>query len=128
MNSAPSSTGIRSPGMCRVQQRPPTRSRASTTRTRQPARASASAAARPAAPAPTTMTSASMPSLHFHMGIGGDLAPELDLLLDLGEELLGRAAGRRDAVVLQRLGGFLQRERLGDLRVQAIDDRPRQAL
>ena len=60
--------------MCRVQQRPPTRSRASSTRTRRPSRPSASAAASPAAPAPTTMTSASMPSLHLHVGIGGDLA------------------------------------------------------
>ncbi len=57
MNSAPSSTGIGRPAMRRVQQRPPMRSRASSTSTRSPARASSSAAASPAAPAPMITTS-----------------------------------------------------------------------
>src|SRR5436190_2044764 len=51
MNSAPSSSGTSRPGTRRVQQRPPTRSRASSTSTRSPARASSSAAARHAAAA-----------------------------------------------------------------------------
>src|SRR5258708_34656694 len=97
MNSAPSSTGICSPGMRRVQQRPPTRSRASSTSTRWPARESSDAAARPAAPAPMTMTSE---LLDFDAGLGNHVLPERDLFRDLIAELLVAAAGGRHAVGL----------------------------
>src|SRR5258706_7688225 len=113
MNSAPSSTGTSRPGKRRVQQRPPMRLRASRMTTERPPRASASAAASPAAPAPTTTTSAASVLLRLDAGVGGDLAPDADFLLDLREELLGRAAGGSDAVVLQLLGGVLDRARPG---------------
>src|SRR5207247_2035171 len=128
MNSAPSSTGISRPGMRRVQQRPPTRSRASRMSTERPARASSSAAARPEAPAPTTITSKDAGSFRFDTGVGRDFAPDPDLLLDLRAELLGRAAGGVDAVVLQLLAGFLELQRLGHFAVDAVHDRARQAL
>src|SRR5678815_1353912 len=132
MNSAPSSTGMPRPGIWRVQQRPPTRFRASRMTTERPARESTSAAARPAAPAPTIRTSKSRtPSpcvlLRLHSRIGGDLAPDADLFLDLDEELLRRAARRRDAVVLQLVGGLLHLQRLVRLGVDAVDDRLWQA-
>ena len=57
MNSAPSSMGAGRSGSLRVHTRPPTRSRASSSRTERPAAASSAAAASPAAPAPITMTS-----------------------------------------------------------------------
>src|SRR5882672_577611 len=101
MNSAPSSIGTATPGSRRVQQRPPIRSRASSTSTERPACASSAAAASPAAPAPTTITSAASVLLRLDAGIGGDFAPDPDFLLDLRRELLGRSARRRDAVVLQ---------------------------
>src|SRR5262245_37533583 len=123
MNSAPSSTGTSRPGMRRVQQRPPMRSRASRMTTERPARESTSAAAGPAAPAPTIRTSK---LFRFDAGIGGDLAPDADFLLDHRAELLGRAAGRRDAVVLQLLGGLFQLQRFGRLCVDPVDDRLRQ--
>src|SRR3989442_7347275 len=128
MNSAPSSTGISRPGMRRVQQRPPTRSRASSTSTERPARASSAAAASPAAPAPTTITSQDVGSFRFDTSVGGDFAPELDFLLDLGGELLRRAARGRHAVVLQLLGGLLEAERLGHFSIDTLDDRARQTL
>src|SRR5678816_1386550 len=126
MNSAPSSTGISSPGMRRVQQRPPMRSRASRISTERPARASSAAAASPAAPAPTTIRSKDAFSLRFDAGVGGDFAPHVDFLPDLGEELLRRAAGGRHAVVLELLGGLLEAQRLGHLCIDALDDRARQ--
>src|SRR5438876_5553874 len=100
MNSAPSSIGAATPGMRRVQQRPPTRSRASSNSTERPARASSAAAASPAAPAPTTIASNAPALLRLDAGIGRDFAPDTDFLLDLRRELLGRPARRRDAVVL----------------------------
>src|SRR5262245_49335835 len=113
MNSAPTSTGTSRPGMRRVQQRPPMRSRASRITTEQPPRASASAAARPAAPAPMTRTSQVSVLLSLHASVGGDFLPDADFLLDLRAELLGRAARGSNAVVLQLLGGLLELERLG---------------
>src|SRR6185436_8424498 len=131
MNSAPSSTGMPRPGMWRVQHRPPIRSRASRITTERPARVSASAAARPAAPAPTIRTSKFRTStfalLRLHSRIGRDLAPDADFLLDLRRELLGCPARRRDAVVLQLVGGLLHFQRLPRLGIDALDDRPRQA-
>src|SRR5258706_1621560 len=125
MNSAPSSTGICSPGMRRVQQRPPTRSRASSTSTRWPARESSDAAARPAAPAPMTMTSE---LLDFDAGLGNHVLPERDLFRDLIAELLVAAAGGRDAVGLELRRGLLSLEHLVHLAVDALDHRARQGL
>src|SRR6185436_1280289 len=127
MNSAPSSTGMPRPGICRVQHRPPTRSRASRITTERPARVSASAAARPAAPAPTIRTSKASVLLRLYSRVGGDLAPDADFLLDLRRKLLGCPARGRDAVVLQLIGGLLHFQRLARLGIDAIDDRPRQA-
>src|SRR3981189_1876910 len=112
MNSAPSSTGTGRPGKARVQQRPPMRSRASRTSTERPARASPAAAARPAAPAPRTITSTGCVLFRLDAGVGRDLAPDLDFLLDLRGELFRRAARGRHAVVLQLFAGFLELERL----------------
>src|SRR5579859_1850088 len=122
MNSAPSSTGASRPAMRRVQQRPPTRARASSTITERPARVSASAAASPAAPAPMIRTSASMRLLHLHIGISRDLAPDADLLLDLRAKLLGRASGRRHAIGLKLLRGRLDMQDLGYFAVQTLHD------
>src|SRR5258706_6469458 len=125
MNSAPSSTGICSPGMRRVQQRPPTRSRASSTSTRWPARESSDAAARPAAPAPMTMTSE---LLDFDAGLGNHVLPERDLFRDLIAELLVAAAGGRDAVRLELRRRLPALEHLVHLGVDALDHRARQVL
>src|SRR5580765_4563593 len=128
MNSAPSSTGSGTPGSRTVQQRPPTRSRASSTSTERPARPSSAAAESPAAPAPMTNTSYVSVLFRLDAGVRGDLAPDADLFLDLRGELLRGAAGGRDAVVLQLLAGVLELERLGRLGADALDDRARQAL
>src|SRR5258706_7660609 len=125
MNSAPSSTGICSPGMRRVQQRPPTRSRASSTSTRWPARASSDGAARPAAPAPMTMTSE---LLDFDAGLCNHVLPERDLFGDLIAELLVAAAGGRDAVGLDLRRRVLALEHLVYLRLDALGHRARQVV
>src|SRR5438094_8513918 len=64
-NSAPSSTGTGQSPPRRVRIRPPTRSRASSTRTVQPACASRTAAANPDTPAPSTSTSVGVASPGF---------------------------------------------------------------
>ena len=68
-----------------------------------------------AGPQASARTSSQLPCrlLLLDTGVGRDFLPDADLLLDLRGELLRRAAGRRDAVVLQLLGGLLQLERLG---------------
>src|SRR5436190_10365393 len=121
MNSAPSSSGTSRPGTRRVQQRPPTRSRASSTSTRSPARASSSAAARPAAPAPMTMTS--------QFGVRAAIIGQLPLVADEapGLHVEIRAPARiapddlqRRRVDLRRLAKQRAHLRLRDAHPQAI--------
>ena len=66
-------------------------------------------------------------SLRLHARIGRDLFPNTDLFLDLGEELRRRAAGGRDAVVLQLVGGLdfpmsAQRSFRTEMRLQFFAD------
>src|SRR5690606_27982693 len=95
-HSQPRSMGKPCP-LSRVQARPPTRSRASSTTKRQPAAASARPAPTPAAPAPITTTSKSAPAL---MGACETLRPglaDLARLLESGD-LVGRLQGEADVV------------------------------
>src|SRR3954463_6900492 len=128
MNSAPISTGVAIPGSRSVQQRPPTRSRASSMSTERPARPSSAAAQRPAAPAPMTTASYAGLLLLLDTRVRCDLAPDADFLLDLRGELLRRTARRRDAVALQLISGVLELERLRRFGADSVHDGARQAL
>src|SRR5690606_8943886 len=100
-NCPPASTAP--PGTERVQVRPPTRSRASTTSGRRPARRRARAATRPASPAPATATSAVSSLLRSSTSADGVVAGTAQVLArdESPEHVVGDAG---DVVVVAVVG------------------------
>src|SRR5438876_8276409 len=68
-----------------------------------------------------------MDSFGLDARIVDHLAPHLDLFLDPREELLGRAAGWRQALALQVLLHFLRPQGKSHVAADAVHDRARQS-